>query len=221
MYGFMQMCNARQLDAYALNFLGKRISYGEMLAEIDCIARALYQAGVKKGEIVSICGLNTPEFFELIYAVNKVGAVSDLLGLTSSVSDLHDQISAAESHFVFVVDVACEKIIEACKGSGVEKDIRIPLACSLSKVTQLAIRLKGNGFSHFLSKTDEKVWDWRRFICAEEEQDYAPWEERNVLGSDLAIIVYTGGSTGIPKGVLLSNRAPNSYVVNYLQAQSM
>ncbi|MBQ1736571.1 MAG: hypothetical protein II038_17245 [Lachnospiraceae bacterium] len=59
MYRFMRERNANGLQNIALNYFGRKVTYGEMFERIDAVARALHSIGVKKGDIVTVCPLNT------------------------------------------------------------------------------------------------------------------------------------------------------------------
>ena len=205
MIDFLHRCNKDKLDYTALYYFGTKISFRVLFEKIDIVSAALQKAGINPGDIVSICGLNTPEFVYLMYAVNKIGAVSNWLGLTSSVDDLKAQLVSTKSKIIFVVDVACETILEALQGTFVEQIISVPLAISMPLPLRLMVRLK--------TKHQEcGIISWKSFIKGASR--IAP-KDVVVNGDDLAMIEYTGGSTGIPKGVMLSNRNLNSYYISF------
>lgn len=142
MYDYLRQCNKDYLNNTALNYFGKKTSYKKMFENIDHVACALQANGVKKGDIVSICTLTAPETVYLIYAINKVGAVSNMLGLTSPVQDLHDPLASTESKLVFVVEMAYDLILEAAKGTKVEKVVSIPIEYSMPTSIRAAASLK-------------------------------------------------------------------------------
>lgn len=206
MISFLRQCNEENLKDTALYYFGTKISFKTLFEKVDTVSAALQKDGIKPGDIVSICGLNTPEFVYLMYAVNQIGAVSNELGLTSPIDDLKNQLNLTKSKTVFVIDVAYETILQASQGTFVEQIIVVPLAISMPLPFRLLAKIK--------SKKQTSTTSWKSFI--KKSSRVVP-EDVDVKGDDLAIIEYTGGSTGIPKGVMLSNRNLNSYYVSFIK----
>ena len=207
MYEYLYQCNKDYLDNTALNYFGKKITYKKLFENIDKVAVCLQAAGVKKGDIVSVCTLTSPESVYLIYAINKVGAVSNMLGLTSPVQDLHEQLTSTDSKLVFAVEMAYDLIVEAAKKTKVEKIVSIPIEYSMPTALKAAASLKQkhpmlNGMSI----------KWKEFLTFGEKNTFEPVE---IDCETMAVIEYTGGTTGVPKGVMLSNKAINSHYINF------
>ena len=203
MVDFLYQCNKNRLDNTALNYYGTRISFGRMFERIDQVASALRAYGVCKGDFVTLCALNTPEFVYLLYALNKIGAISNWIGLTSPCEDLHEQLVSTNTRVVFTISIAYHQIAEAAKGSNVERIITVPIEESMPIWLRIMVKLKSKRGNH-------SGIQWRHFVKSAQEKS----EATPVAPNDLAIIEYTGGSTGVPKGVMLSNRNLNSYYCN-------
>ncbi len=209
MYSFLKENNKGHEGDIALNYFGKKISFGEMFHNVDRVASALKACGIKKGDVVSVCPLNTPEFFYLFYAINKIGAVSNWIGLTSPETDLSEQLKVNGCSIIFVVSVAYEKILKAAEGTSIKHIINVPIEVSMPLIMRTAIKVKG------INKRSKK-YEWNTFLSTADGE----LKEVNIDGSQLAIIEYTGGSTGTPKGVMLTNKAMNSYYVNFAETNS-
>lgn len=212
MYDFLRQCNKDYLDNTALNYFGEKTSYKKLFEKIDCVACALQANSVKKGDIVSICALTAPETIYLLYALNKVGAASNWLGLTSPVQDLHEQLVLTDSRIVFAAEMAYDLIVKAAKGTKVEKIVSIPIEFSMPASMRAAAILKQKH-----PKLADNSIKWKDFI---ESGKNADLKCVKVDGNELALIVYTGGTTGTPKGVMLSNSSSNSFYANFLSANN-
>ena len=208
MYRYLLENSKKHLDAYALNYFGNKTTFRQLFERIDSVANALEGYGIHKGDVVSLCPLNTPEFVYLFYALNKIGAVSNWIGLNSPVEDLHEEIDSSESRIVFTVSLAYEQISEAAKDTKVESIITVPIENSMPVVLKALLSIK---YRH----VNNAGVRWKDFI-----RYSGAGREENVNPDETVMLIYTGGSTGVPKGVMLSNKALNSYYVNFSESNS-
>lgn len=212
MYDYMRKCNENCTNNIALNYFGKKTSYKKLFENIERVACALKANGVKKGDIISVCSLTAPETVYLFYAINKVGAVSNWLGLTSPVQDLHEQLASTDSRLVFTAEMAYNLIVEAAYDTKVENIVSIPLEISMPIAMRAAASLKQKH-----PKLANNSIKWNDFIKSGKNVDL---KNVDVNYNELALIIYTGGTTGTPKGVMLSNISANSYYANFLSANN-
>ena len=206
MYEYLYDCNKDYLGNTALNYFGRKITYKKLFENIDKVAAALQKNGVKKGDIVSVCTLTAPETIYLLYAINKVGAVSNWLGLTSPVQDLHNQLDSTASKLVFVVEMAYDTIVEAAKDTKIEKIVSVPIEFSMPTAIKAAASLKNK--HPVLNDISVR---WKDFIESGTNTVFKPVV---IDGNEMAVIIYTGGTTGIPKGVMIANKSGNANHVN-------
>lgn len=209
MYAFLRENNKGNLDCTAMNYYGRKISFRLLLEKIDAVACALRSLGINKGDIVSLCALNVPEFVYLLYALNIIGAVSNWIGLTSPIADLHEQLVSTDSKVVFTINIAYPQIEKAAQDTKVEKIISVPIETSMPVLMKMAVGFKNRHIK-------DRGMPWKKFIAA----DAMKTEDAVVLPNDMAIIEYTGGSTGVPKGVMLSNKALNTHYVDFFMTNS-
>ncbi|MBO5621715.1 MAG: acyl--CoA ligase [Butyrivibrio sp.] len=211
MYTFFYERNKEFESRTALKYFGQTITYKELFANIDHTAGMLTDLGVKKGDIVSTCMLSMPEAVYLIYAINKIGAISNQLALTSPVEDLINQIQSTESKVVFTVDIAIDKIVRATKSCNVEHIVSVPLATSMPFYMKTIMSLRKKA-----TYKNVKCWDK---LYKKKHTNQVMIEPAD--GNAIAVIEYTGGSTGIPKGVMISNFSANAYVINFIDSSEI
>lgn len=103
--------NKNHLDLPALDYYGNKITYRELFQKIDVTAGALVNLGVKHGDIVSVCMINSPETIYLLYAINRIGAVANMISGFSEEGELVKYINDVHSTVLFVLDVFQEKVL--------------------------------------------------------------------------------------------------------------
>lgn len=205
MCDYVLSCNEKRLDTVALNYFDRKITHRQMRENIDKCAAALIGYGTKAGDAVSLCVLAMPEAVYLLYAINKIGAVANMLVMNATEADIHDKLALAESKIVIAADIVLEKIIKASVKTTVEHVISVSFAESMPVIVGTLYKWK--------SKTSQfNCTDYREFLKAGKGITLQP---KKADSKAPAIIAYTGGTTGKAKGVLLSNQAANVIAFQY------
>lgn len=207
-YDYLYECNKNHMDNVALNYFGRKITFKELFANIDLTANSFINHGVKKGDIVTISMPNTPEAVYMFYALSKIGAISNMVDPRTSSEGIEEYIKEAESKLLVVIDVAYDKIKHTKKTTKVEKIITVSPADSLPFGLNLGYKAKE--FIENLSKKEKSTIKNDDRILWKDFFENGKNIETNLIGeipkgSDAVVIVHTGGTTGFPKGVLLSN----------------
>ena len=190
-------------DYIALNYFDNKINYKTFFNYIDQCAKALKQMGVKQKDIVSIMMPNTPEAIYIFYACNKIGAVADMIHPLSSPKQLELYLSENESKILFLVDFDYSKMDEVIKDSNVKNTILLspkesmPLALNIGYTLTREIRQKKP------PKNDYSYISWSEFLSY--GNLYYKEIKNKSKCDDLAIILHSGGTTGRPKGIMISN----------------
>ena len=194
-------------DNTAYSYYGHKVTYKNFVKKIEKTARALKNYGVKEGDRVTICMPNTPEGITMVYAVNMVGAICNMVHPLSSEKELEYYVKVAESKYVLVIDAVFDKIYKLRDIAQLERIIVVRPSDGLGFLKKKLyntlhvkkVRLPAN---------DSRVVLWEDFIANSYFYQGNYHEERS--GADPAIIMYSGGTTGAPKPVMLSNLNVNA-----------
>lgn len=188
----------------ALNYFGTKISYGRLMHEIDRAASAFAERGVKAGDIVTICAITTPEVVYSIYGLNKLGATCNIIEPRVNIEQIMQRTQQAQSRIIVLCDVFYSKLHSMIDQLGLSAII-IPVSGSMPLAKRLAISAAGK-MPHWEGSA------WKEFIAHGSASGISPFYERD----HTAAIIYTGGTTGISKGVMLSDDAVNSVAHQYI-----
>lgn len=209
MYEYLWQSNKDHLGNTALRYFDRKISFGEMFNNIEKAAKAFTSIGLKKGDIIVMATVTTPETVYAFYALNRLGVIPNMVDPRTSIEGIKDYIQEVDAKVVVTLDVAYPKIGKAIVGTNVSKIIVTSPADSLPPVKKvlfsLSEKIKGNTYNFA-----ENCVVWDRFI--ENGSNIAakdvPYEK-----DFCCVIVHTGGTTGMPKGVMLSNENVNALVL--------
>lgn len=202
LYQQIKMSNKDNLEETALSYSGEKITFSQMFNNIDKVAGALHSIGVKKGDVVTLCLPNIPEFVYCFYAINKIGAIASLIEPRTNAERIKYYTNITKSKVMIMVDLCKKNIDKIIDNSNIE------LVISVSAVNSLKNKSKKNLYTlvHKQVKTHGKYLNWNKFINVKrlnniKEIDYVP--------NTTAAIVFTSGTTGIPKGAELTNETYN------------
>ena len=201
MYEAVRQSADRSLDSIAYDFLDYTSTYRQFVSEIDKCADALAAIGLKKGERITISMPTSPQGIICFYAANKLGAVSSMIHPLSTVKEIEFYLNVAKSRFVLTLDAFYSKFKDLKETTPLETII-------LSRIPDYLGPLKRIGFNLTKGRLIPKVppdpmvkW-WKDLMNG--SYPHAPQAKMDT--DEMAVILYSGGTTGVPKGIMLSNR---------------
>lgn len=189
----------------AINYLGRKITFGELFKRIDETAAAFAAVGVKPKEIVTLALPSIPEALYCIYALNKIGAVANMIHPLAGRREIINYLNEVESRVAVLFD-GTYKLLE-CDLSETRLDHAVIVTAGESLpfgIKQIyAIKNKPPKL------TGPKTVTWRSFVTAGMGTPI-PKVKKDIY--DTAVISHTGGTTGEPKGVMCSDRNCNALI---------
>lgn len=196
------------LNDTALDYYGRKFTYADLIVNVKKTAAALRGAGVKKGDIITVVSIMTPEIIALFYAADMMGATLNLVDPRYSVEGIREYIEEVDSHLLVCLNVVYERCRQAAKRTNVEKVIVLSPADSLPPVMAVGYKLTTPDKNKYASN----VIRWKQFIKGGEGQSTAaePYDSDHAC-----VVVHTGGTTGSPKGVMLTDDCFNGIALQF------
>ena len=203
----------------ALDFMGQSTSYPLLIEKINVCARALKSIGIRPGDKVTICMPNCPQTVIMFYAVNLVGAIANMVHPLSSENEILFYLKESESICAITLDQFYHKF-EAIR-QNVESLSNVIIASikdALSKPIRAGYMLtEGRKIKRI--PADAPILRWNEFMARGKQYRWRYKAPR--VGTDPAVILYSGGTTGITKGILLSNLNFNALGQQIIAANPM
>ena len=214
MFDFLHSSNKEHLGEIALKYYGTDITYSTLFENVELTAQSFADIGVKKNDVILFFTVSMPEVIYSIYGLNKIGAVCNFINALSSVEEVHNYLLECGSKVMVCLDLFVNKVISAIKETQVEKVIVMSLANSMPIVKKVlfSAKIKSKLIDY---KGNDMFASWSNFISNTSKSSL---QTLNGDSEDVAIVGHTGGTTGFPKSVLLTNKAINSIAFQYLKA---
>ena len=186
----------------ALSYMGVKTTFRALKQKILETAAAYTALGVRPGDKVTVCLPNVPQAVFSLYALNYIGAIASMIHPLSAEGEIIFYIKTAGSRFCITLDQFAEKFNEVLKKTDLEKLIITGAEDELNFVKKSAYRLFIKTKKQKSVKTGGKMILWSDFIKAGKKTVVTAAHKKDV---DPAVILFSGGTTGVTKGIMLSN----------------
>lgn len=202
----------------AYEFQGKETTYKEFIARIELTAKALLSMGIKKGDRVTVCMPNTPQGVDMFYACNRIGAIANMIHPLSAPGEIAFYLNFSHSKLILTVDMFYYKVAETlpelkepCKIIVARIQDELPPVLKVGYALTKARKIKNPP-----ARSDNYIW-WNDFIAR--GRAYKEKLPRDLGRYDEGCaILYSGGTTGTTKGILLSNLNFNALALQTIAA---
>ena len=199
LYALLKKSIDNHPDAVAYDFLGKTATYSEMGSQIDEYACKFRKAGFRAGDTLSIILPTSPQGVVAFYAVNKLGGIASFIHPLSTETELKHYLTLSHSRFALTLDMFYEKIAHIKTQVSLEKLLVTKISTYMPAVKKIAFDLM------MLSKKVKINRQWAEWLELMEENCEKAVDAVVSDKDELAVILYSGGTTGVPKGVMLTN----------------
>ena len=186
----------------ALSFMGKKTSFRELSEKIDLCAKAFKAMGIQAGQRVCLCMPNVPQTVYCLYALNRIGAIATMIHPLSAEGEIAFYLKEAECTALVTLDQFYGKIAAVMKTVPLEKVLITSVADALSIVKSVGFKLTQGRKIPPIPKA-ENVLFWNDFLSLGKEYNGEYISDQSA--DDPAVVLFSGGTTGVTKGILLTN----------------
>lgn len=204
MYDQVMLSANKYPNLKAIEYQGKCITYTKLMDRIEAAAKAFKKAGVKKGDIVTICLPNIPEALYCLYALNKLGAIANMTHPLSAEEEIKFAINSTNSKILVFMDMFYNKVNPIIDDTCCEKAIVCCATDSLNVFMKIGYALTA-GRKYEKVPSNAFYVRYPKFINGAKKEEKVKHKKHGKNAP--AVIIHSGGTSGTPKNVVIQNRA--------------
>ena len=197
-------------DNIALDYYGLKLSYSDFFKKIDEVSNAFLSYEVRKGDVVTILSANIPEALYVIYGLNKIGAVANIVHPLSAGKEIKEALDRYSSIMLVAMDICYSKIKDFIKDTTVQKVVILSAQDSMNMLYKIGYYITQGRKVEKPRKSDFYIY-FKDFIKS--SGNYNKEYKTKIRRDTPALILHSGGSTGTPKGIVLSNGNVNTQTI--------
>ena len=191
-------------DYTAYEYMGYKCTYKDFIQEINEYAKVFTKAGVKHGDIITIMLPNVPNVLVSLYALNKIGAIANMVHPLSSEEEILFSLTSTKSKHLIMLNTFYTKIENIIDKTDVKEVIFASASDYMPFFLKVGYNLSQIGKYKKHPKKD-KYLSWKGFYKKYYSTEYIKFPK---FGKDTpAVIIHSGGTSGKPKNVVIQNRA--------------
>jgi len=200
LYSLLDESAARQPANPCSNFFGKRLTYRQIKELSDLFAASIRSLGIRKGDRVILLLPNSPQYLIAYYGLLKAGAVVVPLNPLSTERELEFYLRDSGAETAITIPLFLSKVVTLREKTPLKHIVYSRLADFLPFPLNLAQGFREHGL---IRRQDRAVLlDFRELL---KQALHPDWHPEPVQPDEMAVLIYSGGTTGIAKGIMLSH----------------
>ena len=207
MYDMLKSVADKCPNYIAMDFMGRSTTYKQLIDQVERCAKALKIIGIRENDCVTIAMPNCPQAIAMFYAINMVGGIANMVHPLSSEKEIEFYLNESNSVSVITLDQFYHKIEAIRSNTNIVNVIIASIRDELSQPLKTGYMLT-EGRKIRKIPEDAPIIRWQKFLTLSKSCFYRYKVERKA--EDPAVILYSGGTTGTTKGIVLTNRNFNA-----------